>query len=149
MTWFGLGRSAAVTLITLRIFMPPMGHGETAKGTAHMRMRTALAAGVGALALIVTVPTSASAAEGPFFYAYTGLDGSPQVGVLNNPVSRECVTVPEVADPGASSPARYAYNDTGSTAVVFANPDCTGDATALEPKAGGGAGTEFRSVIFS
>ena len=90
-----------------------------------------------------------TAAEGSFFYADSGLNGSPQVAVLHDPASRECVTLPEVADPGASSPARYAYNDTGSTAVVFENPDCTGEATALVPRSAGGERTVFRSVIFS
>ncbi|QNP72986.1 hypothetical protein IAG44_28505 [Streptomyces roseirectus] len=114
-----------------------------------MRIRTTLAAAAGALALLVAVPTSASAADGTFFYAYTGLDGSPQVATLVDPPSRGCVTLPEVANPSSSSPARYAYNDTGSTAVVFENPDCTGEATALVPQSGGGERTEFRSVTFS
>ncbi|GAQ57695.1 hypothetical protein a10_07567 [Streptomyces acidiscabies] len=148
MTLFVLGRSAAVTLITLRSFMPPMGNGETAKGPAHMRMRTALAATVGALALIVTVPTSASAADGVFLYVYSGLDGSPQVAALGNPASRECITLPEVANPSSSSPARHAYNDTDSTAVIFEGPGCTGSPTALVPHSGGER-TEFRSVLFS
>ncbi|MDX3384430.1 hypothetical protein PV682_23615 [Streptomyces niveiscabiei] len=114
-----------------------------------MRMRTALAAGVGALALIVTVPTSASAADGAFLYAYSGLDGSDQIAILEDPASGDCITLPEVANPSSSSPARYAYNDTRSTAVVFENPDCTGEATALVPHSGGGESTEFRSVTFS
>ncbi|MFM9441742.1 hypothetical protein [Streptomyces acidiscabies] len=112
-----------------------------------MRMRTALAATAGALALIVTVPTSASAADGTFLYVYSGLDGSPQVAALGNPASRDCITLPEVANPSSSSPARYAYNDTGSTAVIFEGPGCTGSATALAPRSGGER-TEFRSVIF-
>ncbi|MET8975850.1 hypothetical protein ABZX85_09535 [Streptomyces sp. NPDC004539] len=114
-----------------------------------MRLRTTLAAVTGALALLAAVPTSASAADGTFLYAYSGLDGHPQVASLENPASRECITLPEVANPSSSSPARYGYNDTGSTAVVFENPDCTGTATALEPDTGGGEHTTFRSVTFS
>ncbi|WP_416975559.1 hypothetical protein [Streptomyces sp. 4F14] len=114
-----------------------------------MRIRTTLAAAAGALTLVLAVPTSASAADGAFFYAYSGLDGSPQIATLLNPPSRECITLPEVANPSSSSPARYAYNDTGSTAVVFENPGCTGEMTVLDPKTGGGEDTEFRSVTFS
>ncbi|HEY8985481.1 MAG TPA: hypothetical protein VIU15_38660 [Streptomyces sp.] len=115
-----------------------------------MRLRTTLAAAVGALALTVAVPTSASAATGQFFYVYSGLDGSPQVAALTDPRSGECVTLPEVADPGASSPARSPRNRTDATAVVFTNPDCTGDYYVLNPFVGGaGPRLELRSVFFS
>lgn len=71
-----------------------------------MRLRTTVAAALGALALVVTLPTSASATVGFFAYSYTGLDGTPQIAELINPPSGECVTLPEVADPNSSNPAR-------------------------------------------
>ncbi|MGW3685522.1 hypothetical protein [Streptomyces sp. NPDC005125] len=70
-----------------------------------MRLRTTVAAALGALALVVTLPTSASATVGVFAYRYTGLDGTPQIAELVNPPSGDCVTLPEVADPNSSNPA--------------------------------------------
>ncbi|MEU3773773.1 hypothetical protein AB0F11_11335 [Streptomyces sp. NPDC032472] len=114
-----------------------------------MRLRNAAVAAFGALTLVLTIPASASAATGDFVYVYSGLNGSPQVGVLENPASGECITLPEVADPGASSPAHSPRNLTDSTAVVFTEPDCTGDHYSLRP---GGRASErllLRSVVFS
>ncbi|MEW2413727.1 hypothetical protein AB0953_08390 [Streptomyces sp. NPDC046866] len=114
-----------------------------------MRLRNAAIAAFGALTLALTIPASASAAMGDFFYLYSGLDGRPQVGVLENPVSEECFTLPEVADPNASSPAHTPRNLTDSTAVVFTEPDCTGASYSLRP---GGRASErllLRSVVFS
>src|SRR4051812_14361229 len=48
-----------------------------------------------ALALLVTVLTSASAATGDFSYKFVGLDGSPQSVTLHDPVSPGCITLPE------------------------------------------------------
>ncbi|MHC5906003.1 hypothetical protein ACVNF4_19170 [Streptomyces sp. S6] len=113
-----------------------------------MRIRTTLAAAAGALALLVAVPTSASAATGQFFYSYSGLNGAPQVTALANPPGAQCVTLPEVADPGASSPAHALRNDTDATAVGFENPDCTGGMFTVLPHAWG-PGLPLRSVLFS
>ncbi|MFD0268678.1 hypothetical protein ACFVGY_19230 [Streptomyces sp. NPDC127106] len=115
-----------------------------------MRLRNAAVAAFGALALVLTIPTSAVAATGEFTYVYSGLDGSPQVGVLENPVSGECFTLPEVADPGASSPAHTPRNRTTSTATVFTEPDCEGDWFTLRPITGRGSERlKLRSVVFS
>ncbi|WP_327367638.1 hypothetical protein [Streptomyces sp. NBC_01217] len=114
-----------------------------------MRLRSTVAAAFGALALIVTVPTSANAAWGEFRYTFSGLDGSPQVGILSDPPSRSCINLPEVADPGSSSPAHSPRNYTDSTAVVFSEADCEGDIFVLRPD--GGHASErlkLRSVIF-
>ncbi|MBC2876194.1 MULTISPECIES: hypothetical protein [Streptomyces] len=115
-----------------------------------MRFRAALAAAAGALALIVTLPTSAAAAEGRFEYTYTGLDGRPDTAALEDPPSLDCVTLPEVADPGSSSPAHSPRNRTDEYAEVFTEPDCSGDSFRLRPHTGyGGERLKLRSVRFS
>ncbi|QCX81792.1 hypothetical protein C9F11_41060 [Streptomyces sp. YIM 121038] len=114
-----------------------------------MRFRTALAAAAGALALIVTLPASATAADGQFQYTYSGLDGRPQVAVIDDPESWKCVTLPEVADPDSSSPAHSPRNRTDAYAEVFTEPDCTGDSFTLRPRTGyGSERLKLRSVIF-
>ncbi|MEU5536416.1 hypothetical protein [Streptomyces sp. NPDC020362] len=114
-----------------------------------MRLRNAAVAAFGALALVLAVPSSASAAEGQFQYSYTGLDGTPRIAVLEDPVSRECITLPEVADPGASSPAHSPRNRTDEYARVFTEPDCTGDSFTLRPHTGyGSERLKLRSVVF-
>ncbi|MFI6639257.1 hypothetical protein [Streptomyces sp. NPDC050504] len=98
-----------------------------------MRLRHTVAAALGALALVVTLPTSASAATGDFSYKFVGLDGSPQSATVHDPAGPGCVTIPEVADPGSSSPAFAPHNDTDSWVIVFTEPDCTGDSWTLRP----------------
>ncbi|WP_329019885.1 hypothetical protein [Streptomyces sp. NBC_00690] len=116
-----------------------------------MRPRTSAAAvALGALALVVPLASPASAAEGDFHYRYTGLNGQPQPGVLVDPPSQRCVVIPEAANPGSSSPAFGPRNDTGSVAIVYTEPDCTGQSFRLRPH---GEQTtdrlQLRSVIFS
>ncbi|MFD9818636.1 hypothetical protein [Streptomyces violascens] len=98
-----------------------------------MRLRTAVAAAFGALALLVTVPTSASAAAGDFSYKFVGLDGSPQPATLHDPAGPGCITLPEVADPGSSEPAFAPHNNTDTWVMVFTEPNCTGDSWTLRP----------------
>jgi hypothetical protein len=98
-----------------------------------MRLRTAVAAVFGAFALLVTVPTSASAATGDFSYEFVGLDGSPQSVTLHDPDSPGCITLAEVADPGSSEPAFAPHNSTDTWVMVFTEPDCTGDSWTLRP----------------
>ncbi|WJV46653.1 hypothetical protein [Streptomyces flavofungini] len=112
-----------------------------------MRLRTALAAASGALALIVTLPTSAAAAEGAFAYTFSGLDGSPLTAVLHDPEAG-CHTLPEVADPGSSSPAHSPRNRTDAYVLVFTEPDCTGDSFTLRPHTGyGSERLKLRSIL--
>ncbi|MBT1098143.1 hypothetical protein [Streptomyces sp. Tu102] len=98
-----------------------------------MRLRRTLSTTLGALALIVSLPTSASAATGDFSYNYIGLDGLPQAVTLHDPESPGCVTLPEVADPSSSEPAFAPHNDTDVWVMVFTEPDCTGDSWTLRP----------------
>ncbi|MEV7401040.1 hypothetical protein AB0N93_11670 [Streptomyces sp. NPDC091267] len=115
-----------------------------------MRLRTTAAAALGALSLIVSLPGSASAADGHFSYTYTASDGSRQTGLLVDPPSRECVTLPEVADPEVTFPADTPWNNTDSTATVFSGPDCDGAYYTLRPNGGHASDRlKLRSVLFS
>ncbi|MEU9621743.1 MULTISPECIES: hypothetical protein [unclassified Streptomyces] len=115
-----------------------------------MRLRSTVAAAFGALALIVAVPTSAGAASGDFSYTYSGLNGSPRIGILFDPPSRVCLTLPEVADPHSSSPAHTPWNHTDATATVFTGVDCEGDHFSLRPYGGHASSRlKLRSVVFS
>uniref|UniRef100_A0AAU1I9H5 Secreted protein n=1 Tax=Streptomyces sp. NBC_00180 TaxID=2903632 RepID=A0AAU1I9H5_9ACTN len=98
-----------------------------------MRLRHTLSATLGALALIVCLPTSASAATGDFSYKFVGLDGTPQSVTLHDPESPGCIILPEVADPDSSEPAFAPHNDTDEWVMVFTEPDCTGDSWTLRP----------------
>ncbi|MFI6685094.1 hypothetical protein [Streptomyces sp. NPDC050485] len=114
-----------------------------------MRFRSTVAAALGALALVVALPTSAGAATGEFTYTYTDHNGEPHVGRLIDPRSRECVKLDEVADPHRS-PAHSPRNRTDATAVVFTDIHCKGDHFSLRPH--GGHASErlkVRSVRFS
>lgn len=114
-----------------------------------MRLRNAAVAAFGALALALTVPTSAYAAGGEFQYTYAGLDGTPQIAVLGNPESGECITLPEVADRGVSSPASSPRNRTDAYATVYTEPDCKGASFRLRPRIGyGNEALKLRSVSF-
>ncbi len=115
-----------------------------------MRLRHAAVAAFGALTLVLTIPTSSSAAIGVFTYRYVALDGQHRFGELLDPDSRECITIPEAADPSASESADTPRNRTASSATVFTEPDCTGDYFTLRPLTGyGSARLKFRSVVFS
>lgn len=63
-----------------------------------MRLRTSVAATVGALALVIALPASAGAAEGDFTYKHVDRAGVAQTSTLVDPQSRECITLSEVGD---------------------------------------------------
>ncbi|RSS50300.1 hypothetical protein [Streptomyces sp. WAC01280] len=114
-----------------------------------MRFRHSVAAACGALALTATLATPAHAATGEFHYRYVGLSGEVQTATLHDPATDECITIPEAGDPGASAPAFAPHNDTDEYAVVFTEPDCTGDTWLLRPH--GRPATDrltLRSVLF-
>ncbi|KIF01940.1 hypothetical protein PL81_32760 [Streptomyces sp. RSD-27] len=115
-----------------------------------MRLRRTCVAALGAFTLLLAVPQSASAAVGEFQYTYVGLDGQPHLRILLDPQSRECITLPEVADPAASEPAYSPRNRTAATATVFTEPECEGDFFSLRPLTGRGSERlKLRSVVFS
>ncbi|MFE7128883.1 hypothetical protein [Streptomyces sp. NPDC057617] len=112
-----------------------------------MRLRHTLAAAAGALALLVSVPGSASAAEGEFSYLFTGMDGRPTKGMLIDPPSGVCVTLPEVAGEYVP-PAHSPRNGTASVATVFTGADCDGYHYRLRPGGSASERLKMRSVVF-
>lgn len=98
-----------------------------------MRRRSTVAASLAAFALALTLPASAQAATGDFSYKIVGLNGQTQSVTLHELPSRQCVTLPEVADPSSSEPAFAPHNDTDEWALVFTGPDCEGDSWTLRP----------------
>ncbi|MGW7400155.1 hypothetical protein ACWGH7_27175 [Streptomyces cyaneofuscatus] len=115
-----------------------------------MRLRRCAAAAFGALALTLTLPTPAHAAQGQFRYTYLTGEGYEAVGFLNNPPSGQCINLHGVGSDDLP-PAHSPKNRTDTTAVVFANTDCQGDAFfSLRPHTGGGSERlTVRSVVFS
>ncbi|MFE1951920.1 hypothetical protein ACFW9D_15785 [Streptomyces sp. NPDC059524] len=115
-----------------------------------MRLRTTLAAALGALTLTLALPASASAADGDFSYTHVDPSGLPQRATLHDPASPGCVTLPEVADPGSSEPAFAPHNDTDEWVMVFTEPDCTGDSWTLRPHGRPASDRlKLRSVFFT
>lgn len=115
-----------------------------------MRLRNALAVALGTGVLILAAPTVASAATGAFTYQYYDADGFPAVNALFDPPSRECITLPEVADTSTTAPADSPRNRTDAVAVAFTGPDCTGDYFSMRPYTGyGSERLKLRSVLFS
>ncbi|GAA2637285.1 hypothetical protein [Streptomyces axinellae] len=113
-----------------------------------MRLRHTLATGLGAVALALSAAAPAGAATGEFSYTYD-TPGGPRPALLVDPPSRECVTLPGLADPRLPA-AHSPRNRTDSTAVVFTGPDCTGDHFSLRPRTGHASERlKMRSVLFS
>ena len=113
-----------------------------------MKLRTTVGTGLGAVALALALAAPAAAASGTFSYTYDSPAG-PRIGLMENPASGECVTVPEASQPW-TPPAHSPRNRTDATAVVFTGPDCTGDHFSMRPHTGyGSERLKFRSVVFS
>lgn len=112
-------------------------------------LRRSIAAAAASIALVVTLPHAASAAVGEFRYTYDDDFGSRAAGVLVDPDSRTCVTLPETADPDTTEPAFAPQNFTDSTATVFTGPDCDGDSYSLRPGGKASDRLKLRSVVFS
>jgi hypothetical protein len=115
-----------------------------------MRLRKSFAVLLGTGMLVLAAPTIADAATGGFTYRFVDSYGITQESTLDNPPSRECITLPEVADADGSAPADTPRNATNATAVVFSEPDCQGDYFSLRPLTGHGSERlKLRSVLFS
>ncbi|WP_328608365.1 hypothetical protein OG943_04365 [Amycolatopsis sp. NBC_00345] len=114
-----------------------------------MRVRTALLVVASVCSFGVAVPAVASAAEGDFTYRYYDEDGMIQSGALADPPSGVCLDIPEVID-FYDQHAFRPHNKTDSSATVFKNGNCEGDAY-YTLKAGGRASDRLliRSVVFS
>lgn len=115
-----------------------------------MSLRSVLAVALGTGMLVLATPALASAATGDFRYQFVDRDGVRQESILLDPPSRECITLPEVADPRISAPADSPRNRTDATATVFTGRDCEGDHFSLRPRTGhGNDRLKLRSVVFS
>lgn len=114
-----------------------------------MHLRQTVAAAAASFALLLSLPGHAAAAVGEFRYTYYDDFGNRAAGVLVEPDSRTCVTLPEVADPDTTEPAFAPQNFTGSTATMFTGPDCDGDYYSLRPGGRASDRLKLRSVLFS
>ncbi|WP_404870350.1 hypothetical protein ACI1MP_33860 [Kitasatospora griseola] len=114
-----------------------------------MHLRHTAAAAVASPALLFATPCPAAAAVGEFRYTYYDDFGNRAPGVLVDPDSRDCHTLPEVADPHTTEPAFAPQNLTSATATMFTGPDCDGDYYSLRPGGRASDRLKLRSVIFS
>jgi hypothetical protein len=114
-----------------------------------MRLRNTLAAAVGAAGRTGRGGHGHHQDGGEFRYTYHDQAGLAREARLVDPPSRECITLPEVADE-AVPPADSPRNDTDATATVFTNDDCSGDYFSLRPFGGRASDRlKLRSVVFS
>lgn len=110
-----------------------------------MRLRHTIGAALGALALLVTIPTPAHAIDGFFQYKYGSLT-NPSSGQLEDPSAQECINIPEIE--GKLLDARAPKNLTANTVNLFPLGDCEGVHTTLGPGQEAGNLRLFRSVLF-
>ncbi|MEV4922754.1 hypothetical protein [Streptomyces roseoverticillatus] len=114
-----------------------------------MRPRAIASAAACALTLLLAVPAPASAAQGDFKYVYNDANGT-QYGSLENPKSKTCITISQVADPDTTEPAFSPDNETDKSASVYLKPNCTGTPRfSLKAKSQLTSRVKFRSVKFS
>ncbi|MGW4692135.1 hypothetical protein ACWEO1_07135 [Kitasatospora cineracea] len=114
-----------------------------------MHLRQTVAAAAASFALLLALPNPAGAAVGEFRYTYYDDFGNRTAGILVDPDSRTCVTLPEVADPYTTEPAFAPQNFTGSTVTVFTGSDCDGDYYSLRPGGRASDRLKLRSALFS
>ncbi|MFD6432437.1 hypothetical protein [Streptomyces venezuelae] len=111
-----------------------------------MRLRYTIGSALGALALIVAIPTSAHAeATGIFYYKY-GDPANPQESNLTSPATQTCIVIPEVD--GKDIDAFDVDNKTDKRAWLFSDDDCFGNKTEVAAQGGTDKTTKFKSVYF-
>ncbi|MGP4017086.1 hypothetical protein [Saccharopolyspora sp. 5N708] len=111
-----------------------------------MRLRATVTAALGAAGLLLSLPGSALAAEGEFFYSFDRF-GAVQRDALFDPDGEVCHRLDL---PNSYTPAYRVQNETNATAVVFLDPSCDSDVYfVLRPGQHAPAGVEVRSVTFS
>jgi hypothetical protein len=111
-----------------------------------MRLRHTVGAAVGALALVVTLPTSAQAVEGYATYSW-GTEENPKFGKLDNPEGRVCINIPEV-ESGKSAYAWNFKNNTPSNLFLFPDDECQGDHTSVNAGGKPDSKLKFKSLYF-
>ncbi|MEV6175168.1 hypothetical protein AB0L99_44120 [Streptomyces sp. NPDC051954] len=96
-----------------------------------MRRRHTVGAVLGALALVLTIPTSASAVPGDLFYKY-GDPENPKLGDFEQPAFGECLNVPEAE---GKNDTAFAPDSTmqDHDALVYTEEDCQGTMTKVPP----------------
>ncbi|MFJ2670022.1 hypothetical protein [Streptomyces sp. NPDC087525] len=112
-----------------------------------MRLRNAVAAGLGALTLLLTVSTPANAATGTFEYKLRDTQaGKKLTPKITNPKDGECYTVPgHNKDRGY-----YAQNGTNAVVVLYSGFNCDGEGILLAPgDTGAGSSTHQYFGSFS
>ncbi|MFJ3439437.1 hypothetical protein ACIPMU_38720 [Streptomyces cyaneofuscatus] len=114
-----------------------------------MRLRSALAAVLGAGLLIVTTAASASAAAGQFRYDYVTVEGYEASGFLNSPPNGQCLNLPGVGEDNPQ-PGHAPKNRTDAWATVFTDANCEGNSFTLRPHTGSASERlKLRSVVFN
>ncbi|MFJ9917804.1 hypothetical protein ACIRSF_00775 [Streptomyces rubiginosohelvolus] len=114
-----------------------------------MRLRSALAAALGAGVLLITTPAPASAVAGQLRYDYMTAEGFEASGFLSSPPSGQCLNLPGAGEDNPQ-PARSPKNRTDAWATVFTGTDCEGDSFPLRPHTGGASKRlKVRSVVFN
>ncbi|MEU5772306.1 hypothetical protein ABZ819_03235 [Streptomyces venezuelae] len=111
-----------------------------------MRLRHTVGATLGALALVLTIPTSASAGvTGTLFYKY-GDPANPKLGSLESPQALECLNIPEVEgknDTAFAPDSALPEHD----AAVYTEEYCEGTQTIVPANTKLGPEVKFKSVL--
>ncbi|MEI5102066.1 hypothetical protein RB200_30550 [Streptomyces sp. PmtG] len=115
-----------------------------------MRLRYTVGAALGALALLVTMPTSAHAADGFVFYKYgnPALPSTWQPGQLENPpADGVCYNLPDVQ----GHPLWFGIGPENAmsdeTLFVYTEVDCLGVRTKVDPGVHKGNNVIFKSYL--
>ncbi|GGV54639.1 hypothetical protein [Streptomyces spectabilis] len=110
-----------------------------------MRLRHTVGATLGALALVLTIPTSANAVQGDLFYKY-GDPASPKTGSFEDPAMSECLNVIEVEGKNDTAFAPESTMQEHDT-FVFTEEDCQGTKTKVPPATKLGPEVKFKSIL--
>ncbi|WJV50930.1 hypothetical protein [Streptomyces flavofungini] len=113
-----------------------------------MRLRHTVGAALGALALAVTIPTSAAHADAAGIFKYQwGLPGQTNYGEIVSPKTEVCHQIPQVEDKpllNAFSP----INSTVQTVWLFTEDGCDGPYTKMVAGSQDGPLRLFKSVYW-
>ncbi|MFI1653176.1 hypothetical protein ACH4XT_40490 [Streptomyces avidinii] len=113
-----------------------------------MRLRAVTTAAC-ALALVITVPGSASAETSCiFYYTYTDSAGVEKQTTSEQDPFQTCINIPEATDEVNTKPAHSPINKTHGVAYAYEETECSGAKFVLESDASGGASMKFRSMYF-
>ncbi|MCX4625287.1 MULTISPECIES: hypothetical protein [unclassified Streptomyces] len=97
-----------------------------------MKLRNAVAAALGALALTLSMSGSALAATGEFHYKFSDAAGDELSVTLPDPRSGECINLYAV-DSYKYPPGYAPHNETDAWVTVYTDTNCDGDQWRLKP----------------